>query len=110
MKKFPHNHRHGSGKKGDTARLAGLLAPLEEQDGQAKNQKSATPALDGGAHRENGAIVVDSKDVSFPADMAERPREGGLFGIEPVVLVILILMLAFIAFIAWRISQMPVQS
>lgn len=109
LKKFPHIHLRGKGRKGDTARLAGQLAPLEEQDKQAARKQSASAATTNiGARREDGAIVVDSNGT-FPTGISDNRQEKTVFGIELVVLVILIFMMAFIAFIAWQISLMPVQ-
>jgi hypothetical protein len=93
-------------RKGDTARLAASLAPLEEQ-------RPAAIAIDqkqsvGGASQESGAIVVDRNTLNVPKEMMEGSGSKGFLGMEPVVLIILGLMLAFIAFIAWNISEMPV--
>ena len=110
MKKFRHIKLLERGRKGDTARLASQLAPLEEQDKQAASKQGAMGAtLTGGAHQETGAIVVESRDPNFSPAIAENPQQERLIGIEPVVLVILISMLVFIAFIAWQISLMPVK-
>ena len=109
MKKFRHVNLLGRDRKGDS--LASKLAPLEEQDKQAARKQSATVVtLTGGAHQENGAIVVDSLDFDFSTAISEKPRQERLVGIEPVVLAILISMLFFIAFIAWQVSLMPVKS
>jgi len=98
---FQHRVRR---RKGDTARLAARLAPLEEQGKAiAIDQKQSV----GGASQESGAIVVDRNSLQVPKEMMEGSEAKGLFGMEPVVLVILGFMLCFIAFIAWQISQMP---
>jgi hypothetical protein len=94
-------------RKGDTARLAASLAPLEEQRTTAITTGQKQRA--GGASQEPGAIVVDRNTLNVPKEMMEGTGTKGLFGMEPVVLVILGLMLAFIAFIAWQISQMPME-
>ncbi|HKP73603.1 MAG TPA: hypothetical protein VJT82_11735 [Pyrinomonadaceae bacterium] len=96
-------------KKGDTARLAAHLAPLEEREPHAaqvegsngRGAKTETPP------QNNGAIIVDANNVNVPKGMVEGGDDGSILGIEPVVLVILVAMLAFTAFIAWQISQMP---
>jgi len=110
IKKFRQTKRLGRGRKGDTPSLGSQLAPLEEQDQQAARKQSAMGAtLTGGAHQETGAIVVENRDPNFSTDIAEKPPQERLIGIEPLVLVILISMLVFIAFIAWQISLMPVK-
>ncbi len=98
----------GKTRKGDAARLAAQLAPLEEQTSQRQDLKGQS-VRDGGPNREPGAIIVDSNNLVLPKDIAEGSLGKRFFGIEPVVLVILTIMLAFIAFIAWQISRMPAQ-
>jgi hypothetical protein len=97
-------------KKGDTAKLAARLAPLEEQDTRAA-QKQGRHVRDSnnGLSQENGAIIVDTNNLNLPKGINDERDEGGkkFFGIEPLVLFILSGMLAFIVFIAWQISQMP---
>jgi hypothetical protein len=93
-------------RKGDTAKLAASLAPLEEQrPASAVDEK----LISGGASQETGAIVVDRSRHHIPNEMLEGPSRGRLLGMEPVVLVILAFMLCFIVFIAWQISQMPAE-
>ena len=109
MSKKARFRRHASGnirKKGDTARLALALAPLEEQDKAAAEQQvgSQLNSTQGQAY---GAIVVDNENLKVPTDIMETRDETRFLGIEPVVLVVLIIMLSFIAFIAWQISLMP---
>ena len=100
---FRHRVRR---RKGNTARLAARLAPLEEQHpgATAVDQKQRA----GGVIQEPGAIVVDRNNLQIPHEMMEGSGTKGLFGIEPVVLVILGMMLCFIAFVAWKISEMPI--
>lgn len=95
-------------KKSDTAELAAQLAPLEEQDREAAEQKGAVlrPADNGQPQHERGTIVVDTNHLVVPRDVVEA-EEKGLPKTEPVVLVIVVLMLIFIAYIAWEISKMP---
>ena len=99
---FMHRVRR---KKGDTARLAARLAPLEEQNARANtaNQEQMT-----GVTHEAGAIVVDRNNLQVPKEMMER-GEKTFLGMEPVTLVILAFMLCFIAWVAWQISQMPLE-
>ncbi len=101
----------GKRKKGDTARLAARLAPLEELDrsGAVKQFGSGPPLGRQETDSNDGAIVVDNDNLNLPKDIMEGGGGGTFLGMEPVVLVILGLMLAFIAFIAWQISQMPVE-
>jgi len=101
---FQHRVRRG---KGNTARLAARLAPLEEQHQEATaiDQKQRA----GGVSQEAGAIVVDRNNLHVPREMLEGSGKKGLLGMEPVVLVILGLMLCFIAFVAWKISEMPLE-
>ena len=100
---FKHRVRR---KKGDTARLAARLAPLEEQGSPQTTaiEERAAPGID----QEPGTIVVDRNNLQVPREMMEG-GEKTLLGMEPVVLVILAFMLCFIAFIAWQISQMPME-
>lgn len=104
--------RHGrKGKKGDTAKLAAQLAPLEEQNKQAA-VKQLAPSHEVSQDRavaEFSGIVVDNTDLHLPHDIMEGGREKTYLGIEPVVLVILGVMLTFIVFIAWQISLMPAE-
>ena len=102
-----HLFRHRARRqKGDTARLAARLAPLEEQG------STETTAIDervaAGIDQEPGTIIVDRNNLQVPREMMEG-SEKKLLGMEPVALVILLFMLGFIAFIAWQISQMPVE-
>lgn len=99
------------GKKGDTAKLAAQLAPLEELDttGAAKQVGSGLPKGNPEADPRYGAIVVDNENLNLPKDMMEGQSDKTFLGIEPVVLVILFVMLTFISFIAWQISLMPAQ-
>ncbi|MBC8028569.1 MAG: hypothetical protein H7Z16_00505 [Pyrinomonadaceae bacterium] len=112
LKKTLHIHSRGKHKKGDTARLAAQLAPLEEQDRQAAKQQLATsPSSPGDLHGDPGfsAIVVDNDNLQVPKDIMEGGDEKTYLGMEPVVLVILGVMLLFIAFIAWQIKLMPAE-
>jgi hypothetical protein len=100
-------------KKGDTARLAAQLAPLEEQNARAAElQQGATAngsGRNGGLIQEHGALIVDTEHINVMKGMGEASDigKGHFLGIEPVVLVIICAMLAFIVFIAWQISLMP---
>jgi hypothetical protein len=94
-------------RRGDHAKLAARLAPLEEQD-----KRVGRDADDFGgavrhtvAHQEAGAIVVERDSLSASKDL--RQHSKGIAGLEPVVIVITCLALAFIGFIAWQISLMP---
>ena len=103
---FQHRVRR---KKGDTAQLAAQLAPLEEQNQQARgtgdsNQSPSNTSIS----QEAGAIVVDSHNSDL-SNIVEGAQRKGVLGMEPVVLVILSVMLTFIAFIAWQISMMPAE-
>jgi hypothetical protein len=101
---FQHRVRR---KKGDTAQLAAQLAPLEEQNRQAKVPSDAIQSPSNtNISQEAGAIVIDSHNSNL-SNIVEGQYRKGFLGMEPVVLVILGVMLAFIAFIAWQISQMP---
>ena len=100
---FRHRVRR---KKGDTARLAERLAPLEEQGQQTTTALEERAAA--GFDHEPGTIVVDKNNLQVPKEMIEGSGKGFL-GMEPVALVILGFMLCFIAFIAWQISQMPIE-
>jgi hypothetical protein len=103
-----HSRKH---KKGDTARLAAQLAPLEEQDRQAAKRQLAHKPAPSEFQGDPGftAIVVDNDNLNVPKDIMEGGDEKTYLGMEPVVLVILGVMLTFIAFIAWQISLMPVE-
>ncbi len=100
---FKHRVRR---QKGDTARLAARLAPLEEQSSRTTTANEERIAA--GMDQEPGTIVVDRNNLQVPKEMIE---DGGkrLLGMEPVVLVILGFILCFIVFIAWKISQMPLE-
>ena len=95
-------------RKGDTAKLAAQLAPLEEQTGRAKESNG-----DGSnhnhaiAHQEVGAIVVEGPADGLANELAEVQESDARRGIEPVVVVIFFLALAFIVYIAWQVSLMP---
>jgi hypothetical protein len=111
IKKTLHISSRGKHKKGDTARLAAQLAPLEEQA-----QHDAVHKLAGDQPPDNsrsdphfGEIVVDNDNLHVPQDIMEGSDEKTFLGMEPVVLVILGIMLIFIAFIAWKITLMPVE-
>lgn len=107
MKRKPNQRGR---RKGDTARLAARLAPLEEQETRAaERQDGHGRGANKGASQENGAIIVDANNLNLPKGINDEREEGGqkLFGIEPLVLFILGGMLAFIIFIAWQISRMP---
>lgn len=104
-------HSREKRKKGDTAQLAALLAPLEELD-----SRSAATQLGSGSHlgdsqadQHYGVIVVDNDSLHIPKDIMEGGDEKTYLGMEPVVLIILGIMLVFVAFIAWQISLMPVE-
>lgn len=103
MSLTPPHHRHEKGErgKGDTARFAEELAPLEEQGKTQSQQDEEEP----GVNHEEGAIVLDSKAMNLPRGMESEPKAKE--GIEPVVLIILALMIGYIVFIAWQIAQMP---
>jgi hypothetical protein len=99
----------GKRKKGDTAKLAAQLAPLEELDksGAAKQLGTSPHLGNAQADPHYGAIVVDNEGLHIPKDIMEGGDEKTYLGMEPVVLVILSVMLAFIAFVAWQISLLP---
>lgn len=100
----------GRRKKGDTAKLAAQLAPLEELDRSiAAKQVGSSPSPDPEMDPHYGAIVVDNEGLHIPKDIMEGGDEKTYLGMEPVVLVILGIMLVFIAFIAWQISLTPVE-
>ena len=111
LRKTLHLHSRGKHKKGDTARLAAQLAPLEEQDRQAAQQQLPDRPVpdDSEADPHFGAIVVDNDNLHVPQDIMEGGNEKTYLGMEPVVLVILAVMLIFIAFVAWQITLMPVE-
>ncbi len=98
-------------KKGDTARLAAQLAPLEEQDRHAAIHQLAGEQAPDNSRVDPlfGAIVVDNDDLHVPKGIMEGSDGRTFLGMEPVVLVILGVMLLFIAFIAWQITLMPVE-
>ncbi|MCM3902359.1 MAG: hypothetical protein ND866_11685 [Pyrinomonadaceae bacterium] len=110
IKKFTlHRSSRRKARKGDTAKLAAQLAPLEElaKPSAVKQVGIDSSSGNGQAVQDSGAIIVD-KDLSHvPRDMMEEGGEKTFLGMEPVVLVILAVMLTFIAFIAWQITQMP---
>ena len=109
LKKRLHIPGHGKHRKGDTARLAAQLAPLEEQDRVAAKQQPENKAVVTKMQSDPGfsAIVVDKEDLIVPKDVMEGSDEKTYLGMEPVVIVILGVMLLFIAFIAWQITLMP---
>ena len=109
LKKTLHIHRHDKHKKGDTARLAAQLAPLEEQDRLAAQQQPENKAAVIKMQSDPGfsAIVVDNENLVVPKDIMEGGDEKTYLGMEPVVIAILGVMLLFIAFIAWQITLMP---
>lgn len=111
LKKTLHIHRHEKHKKGDTARLAAQLAPLEEQQpSAAKKQLPDTPEVaDFQSDSIFSAIVVDKDNLAVPTEIMEGGDEKTYLGMEPVVIVILGIMLIFIAFIAWQITLMPAE-
>jgi len=93
-------------KKGDTAKLAAQLAPLEEQDKRVAKEPGEVRGLRHAfAHQEPGAIVVERDSLHVSEDL--RRQNTGVAGLEPVVIVIICLVLAWIGFITWQISQMP---
>ena len=94
-------------KKGDTAKLAAQLAPLEEVDKSATMQPAPSGPSDDPKDPHYGAIVVDNEGLHVPVDVMEGGNEKTYLGMEPVVLVILGAMLIFIAFIAWQITLLP---
>jgi hypothetical protein len=94
-------------RKGDTAKLAALLAPLEEQTSRAKGSDGGGNNHSSIAHQEVGAIVVESNAANLAKELAEVRDSDHQRGLEPVVLVILLLALGFIAVIAWEVSKMP---
>src|SRR5688500_14237725 len=98
-------------KKGDTAKLANLLAPLEELDSTsaAKQLGANHPPIAQPGDPHFGAIVIDNEGLQVPREIMEASDEKTILGMERVVLVILGVMLAFIAFIAWQISQMTAE-
>ncbi len=109
-----HPLRRNKRKKGETARLAAQLAPLEEQDAQAAQQQQPQSANGHGSGKgsliqEHGALIVDTDHLNIPKSLggSGADKKEHFLGIEPVVLVILIGALAFVAFIAWQISLMP---
>ena len=106
-KQLSRLERRGRRKKGDTAKLAAQLAPLEEQEkGVAKDDSEFGGALRSAiAHQEPGAIVVERDNASASEDLGRK--EKGVDVLEPVVIVILGLALAWIVFITWQISWMP---
>lgn len=111
LKKTLHIPHRGKHKKGDTARLAAQLAPLEEQDRHAAmHQRAGEQGADNSrADPLFSAIVVDNDNLQVPKGIMEGGDEKTFLGMEPVVFVILGVMLAFIAFIAWQISLMPAE-
>lgn len=93
------DHNPVATRSEEAAKLASMLAPLEEQNGE--KERGA------GHHRNGGAIVVDTAKLKLPKDLIEEDREGRPLGLEPVVIFILALVLAFIAFITYLISVEP---
>jgi hypothetical protein len=105
-----HRLRLGKRKKGDTARLAAQLAPLEEQNKLASEHQMRPHSLtEGGANQEVGAIVIENRLGTLGKDITDETSGETFLGMEPVVLVILGVMLIFIIFIAWQISLLPVE-
>ena len=111
LKKTLHIHRHGKHRKGDTARLAAQLAPLEEQDQRAAAQQLENKAAVVKMQSDPGfsAIVIDKDSLTVPTEIMEGSNEKTYLGMEPVVIVILGVMLVFIAFVAWQITLMPAE-
>ena len=105
----PSHARRRKRRKGDTDRLAALLAPLEEQNKPAAEHQLGGPlnAATARSDRQFGAIIVDNEDLKVPTDIIGTQDDKHFLGLEPVVLVVLIIMLGFIAFIAWQVSLMP---
>ena len=94
--------------KGDTAKLAAQLAPLEEQTKRAKRSNGDGNNLGHPiAHQEVGAIVIEGPSGGLAKELAEVQESDHKGGLEPVVLVIVLLALGFIVFIAWEVSKMP---
>jgi hypothetical protein len=86
-------------KSEETATLASMLAPLEEQENwEGRGDSRRHP---------NRAIVLDTAELKVPKGFIEEDSRGLLFGLEPIVIFILLLVLAFIAFIAYLISLEP---
>ena len=111
LRKALHIHGHEKHKKGDTARLAAQLAPLEEQHPKAAEEPLAR-APDCAAVESDSAfsaIVVDKDSLLVPTEIMEGSDEKTYLGMEPVVIVIVGVMLIFIAFIAWQITLMPAE-
>lgn len=90
-------HNPVTTKSEEAARIASTLAPLEEQ-------RDAEQTTHDRAHRNGGAIIVDTGPLKLPKDFIEEGGQGKAFGLEPVVIFILALALAFIAFITYLIS------
>lgn len=99
VKKEPRRlHSPVKAKSAEAAEHAAHLAPPEEQNGRQRNQPS----------NHDGAIVVDTGELKLPSGVVEDEKgKGGLFGMDPVVLLIFCFSLAFIAFIAYLISLEP---
>jgi len=100
-----HRHRR---RKGDTAKLAESLAPLEEQYHSGARQNGEVPGQPM-VHQEAGAIVVEANGVDLSKQLGDASESTGRKTLEPVVIVIVVVMLSFIAFIAWQISLMTEQ-
>jgi hypothetical protein len=96
-KESRREHNPVETKSEEAARLASMLAPLEEQE-----SANAPPRASNG-----GAIVVDTARLKLPKDLIEENEKGAPFGLERVVIFILALVLAFIAFIAYLIFIEP---
>lgn len=94
-------HNPVKAKSEETAKLASMLAPLEEQQGRAEAARGA------GQRSNGGAIIVDTGPLKLPKDFTEQDEQGNTLGLEPVVIFILVLVLAFIAFITYLISIEP---
>jgi hypothetical protein len=104
-----HRSSRRKARKGNTARLAAQLAPLEERSTPAAVKQIGIDSASGNGQvvEDSGAIIVDKDLLHVPKDMMDEGGEKTFLGMEAVVLVILGVMLTFIAFIAWQITQMP---
>jgi len=87
-------------KPEDISKLSERLAPLEET---AANQEAGHSSVDN-----DDTISIDTGKLKLPKGFVEDPREkGGVFGMEPVIIVIMVMMIAFIALIAYLIYLTP---
>lgn len=100
-KESRRDHNPVKAKSEETAKLASMLAPLEEQQGR---EETAGGTLQ---HPNGGASIVGTGPLKLPKDFIEQGTDGNLFGLEPVVIFIIVLVLVFIAFIAYLISVEP---